>query len=125
MLFGKLAELVGRNAHKRRHLVYKSARAARAGAVHTHFESAREEQNFRVLAAEFDHGVGVRAGFLHRALFGVDFLNERKPERVRNAHSRRAGHRNERFADFGEFFVQLAEHRRGGFGNLGEVAHVP
>ena len=90
-LFGLLVHLRRGHAQQRGHLVDERAGAARAGAVHAHFERALQEENFRVLAAQLDDDV--RAGHEHirRDLGGVDLLHEGDVRAERQTHAGRAG----------------------------------
>ena len=90
-LFGLLVHLRRGHAQQRGHLVDERAGAARAGAVHAHFERALQEENFCVLAAQLDDDV--RAGHEHirRDLGGVDLLHEGDVRAERQTHAGRAG----------------------------------
>ena len=86
-LFGFFVHLRWGHAQKRGHLVDERAGAARAGAVHAHLKRALQEQDFGVLAAQFDDDV--RAGHEHirRDLGGVDLLHKGDMRAERQTHA--------------------------------------
>ena len=123
MRFRQFVEFFGRKLHERCHLVDERARSARARAVHSHLESARQENYFRVLAAEFDNGVCIREKPRNGGFFGVNFLNKWKIERFRNAHSRRTRQANRHFL-VAEFIFRFAENFYRRFGDFRKVSLI-
>ena len=75
---------------KRRHVIDERTGAARAYTVHSLLRRAAEIRDFRVLSAEFHRRVRLWNQRLHRRSAGNDFLHERKPDALCNAHARRA-----------------------------------
>ena len=105
-----LVHFVGRHVETHRHLVDESARAARAGAVHTLVNAVFEKYNFRVLSPEFDNDGGVGFFFADDRGGRGDLLNERDLRGVGKSHSRRARNSDRerssakhRFDDFEHF----------------------
>ena len=86
----ELVELVGGYAEKSSHLVDESARTSRAGAVHTLFNSACEEDYLSVLAAELDNSVSVGLFFLYGEKCRVYLLHEGYLRRIGKSETCRA-----------------------------------
>ncbi|MPM55754.1 hypothetical protein SDC9_102551 [bioreactor metagenome] len=88
---GQLVQLGHRNIHQGGHLVNKRACAAGAGAVHPLLQRAAEKDNFCVLAAQLDHGVGVRYVGVNGGGGGVDLLHKVQSAGLGNPQTGRAG----------------------------------
>ena len=108
----KLVHLGDGDVQKGRHLVDERARAARAAAVHALFGAARDEDDLRVLAAEFHRRVGVGVvpadGFERR----LHLLHEGHAAALGKPQPRRAGNAHRKIAA-AEFFPdrgKLREH---------------
>ena len=124
VFLGELVELLKRNVEKHRHLVDKRARSARAGSVHTNLESAREEKDFCVLAAQLDYNVGAGDKGICRDSCGVNLLHKVDSAILGYAHSRAATHGNVGVLRTGDSLADRLEDFADFLGNLGVVALV-
>ena len=87
---GQFVQLVGSNAEKGSHLVYKSSRAACTGAVHTLFNAACEEYDLCVLAAKLYNCVSVGLLLLYGKKSCVYLLHEGYACRIGKSETCRA-----------------------------------
>ena len=90
----QLIELIGRDPKQGGHLVDKSAGSAGTGTVHPLLETAGEENNLGILAAELHHHVGIGNKALHRPGCGIHLLDKRDARGVGYPQPRGAGDRH-------------------------------
>ena len=91
MLEGEPVQLVDGHVHEGGHLVDEGAGAAGAGAVHALLQSAAEEDDLGVLAAQLNDGVGFGYVAVHGGGGGVDLLDEVDASRLGHPQTGRAG----------------------------------
>ncbi len=123
LLPGLLIQLGRGDFQKGGHLVDKSAGAPGAAAVHPHLHAAGEKEDFRVLAPQLNHHIGVRGQAAGGHACGKNLLHKGHAAALGKAHARRAGDggQNLRLA---ELRLQLAQQLGGLFGHMGEVPLV-
>jgi len=119
---GQLVHFADFEVQKRRHLVDEGARAARATAVHALFGTARDEDDLRVLAAEFHGRVRVGIIFADGGKRRLYFLYERNAAPLREPKPRRA--RDAHFDVAAEFFPHGGKARKHALLDFREVAFV-
>ena len=91
MLQGQFVQLADSDIHQGGHLVNECPGAPGAGAVHALLQSAAEENDFGVLAAQLDDGVGVRNVRVYGCGGGVYLLDKVQPRSFCHAQSGGAG----------------------------------
>ena len=121
---GKKVHFVERDVEQRGHLVDEGTGPARAGAVHPHFCVLTQKQDFCVLAPQFDDDVAVGQKMPDRCPRGVDLLYEGQPERVRDAHTRRAGYDRVTVLFLREGGCDFAQHCRCAFRYARKMAAI-
>ena len=124
MLFGHLVHFIGRHVQQRGHLVNKRTGTACTGAVHTDFQSAGEEQNFRVLATQLNDGIRIGNALFQSQTSGVHFLNKGKPAAFGNTHTGASGHGNHGVLVPHIFLLNFLQQFRHLLGDLGVVAFI-
>ena len=106
----QLVHLRGRQVQERGHLVDEGARAAGAAAVHADLHVAGNEEDLRVLAAQFDHHVRLRQVAADGDARGVDLLRKGDGHALRKPHARRARHAELHALLLRELIPNLREH---------------
>ena len=91
MLQRQFVQLFHGDIEQRGHLVDKGAGAACAAAVHAFIHAAAEEDDLRVLSAQFHDDIRFRFQDLHHLTGSEDFLYERQACRFGKAQSGTAG----------------------------------